>query len=345
MRPTASLRFQLAMTYAGIALLTAVLLGGILLAVLGSYYARAEDAYLQAAAAQLVADPPRSADAASLERWAQIGALGTQTRVRVYDADGEQIVDSGSPQGVDPGELVEGRRPPHGREREDLPSPLVVASRRRRGGGAGHRSLQLALSNGGYVTVTEAPASGRAALVSAAQAWTLAALLAVALAAIAGYLLSSRVSHPVAELTEAADRMHDGDLSARATVVRDDEVGRLAESFNAMAGRIESTVVALRRFVADAAHQIGTPLTALQADLELAEQVAQSGDEQRLVGRALEQTHRLEVLSRDLLRLSRIEAGEESERWDSSTSRRWLVRPPTRLLLVPSRPDSRSCST
>ncbi len=312
MRPTASLRFQLALTYAGIALLTAVLLGGILLAVLGNYYARAEDAYLQAAAAQLVADPPRSADAASLQRWAQIGALGTQTRVRVYDANGEQIVDSGSPQGVDPGELVEGRRPPHGREREDLPSPLGGGIF---GGGGtaerGHRSLQLALSNGGYVTVTEAPASGRAALVSAAQAWTLAALLAVALAAVAGYLLSSRVSHPVAELTEAADRMHDGDLSARATVVRDDEVGRLAESFNAMAGRIESTVVALRRFVADAAHQIGTPLTALQADLELAEQVAQSGDEQRLVGRALEQTHRLEALSRDLLRLSRIEAGEE----------------------------------
>ncbi len=194
---------------------------------------------------------------------------------------------------------------------EGLPSPLGGGIFG--GGGSADRSnrkLQLALSNGGFVTVSEAPASGRAALVSAAQAWTVAALLAVGLAAAAGYALSSRVSHPIAELTEAADRMHDGDLSARATVVREDEVGSLAESFNAMAGRIETTVVALRSFVADAAHQIGTPLTALQADLELAEAEARSDDERRLVKRALGQAHRLEALSTDLLRLSRIEAGE-----------------------------------
>jgi two-component system sensor histidine kinase BaeS len=309
---TASLRFQLALTYAGIALLTAALLGGILLAVLGNYYARSEQAYLQAAASRLVADPPIADDAAALQRWAQIGALGTQTRVRVYDANGNQVADSGPPQGVDPGALlIEGRPERGGHGRGDLPSPLGGGIFG--GGGAQERSnrkLQLALSNGGFVTLSEAPASGRDALVSVAQAWTVAALLAVALAALAGYLLSSRVSHPVAELTEAADRMHDGDLSARATVVREDEVGRLAESFNAMAGRIETTVVALRRFVADAAHEIGTPLTALQADLELAEQEARSDDERRLVQRALGQAHRLEALSTDLLRLSRIEAGE-----------------------------------
>ncbi len=53
-----SLRAQLSLTYAGIALLTAVLLGGILLSVLGGYYARAETAYLQAAA---IADSQRAA--------------------------------------------------------------------------------------------------------------------------------------------------------------------------------------------------------------------------------------------------------------------------------------------
>ena len=68
--------------------------------------------------------------------------------------------------------------------------------------------------------------------------------------------------------------MADGDLSARAPVDRADEVGRLGESFNQMADRMEGTVVALRRFVGDAAHEIGTPLTALRADLELAEGAA-----------------------------------------------------------------------
>jgi two-component system sensor histidine kinase TctE len=77
-----------------------------------------------------------------------------------------------------------------------------------------------------------------------------------------------------------------------------------------MAARVETTVTSLRRFVADAAHEIGTPLTALQADLELAERKATSNDERRLVGRALDQTARLAGLSNNLLQLSRLEAGE-----------------------------------
>ena len=125
---------------------------------------------------------------------------------------------------------------------------------------------------------------------SAALAWILAAALAVGLAALAGYLVAARIARPVVALTEASDRMAAGDLGARAPVAGGDEVGRLGESFNGMAARVESTVTSLRRFVADAAHEIGTPLTALQADLELAERKATSADERRLVGRALGQT-------------------------------------------------------
>ena len=104
--------------------------------------------------------------------------------------------------------------------------------------------------------------------------------------------------------------MADGDLTARAPVERADEVGRLGESFNQMADRMEGTVVALRRFVGDAAHEIGTPLTALRADLELAEGAASTDDERRLIGRALGQADRLQSLSESLLSLSRIEAGD-----------------------------------
>ncbi len=177
---------------------------------------------------------------------------------------------------------------------------------------ASSRTLGLPLTDGGRVEVSEAPASGRDALVGVAQAWLVAAVLAVALAALVGYLISARISRPIVELTGASDRMADGDLSARAEVAGDDEVGQLAESFNAMAARIETTVTALRRFVADAAHEIGTPLTALQADLELAEQAASTDDERRLVERALDQSRRLEALSGNLLQLSRIEAGESA---------------------------------
>ena len=96
-----SLRLRLALTYAGMALLTAVILGGILLAVLGNYYSRAEDDYLQAGAKLVVADPPPLTTVDDLTSWAQAAALTTQTRVRIYDADGTLVVDSGPPDRLD----------------------------------------------------------------------------------------------------------------------------------------------------------------------------------------------------------------------------------------------------
>ena len=314
-----SLRHQLAFTYAGIALLATALLGAILLTVLGGYYARAETAYLVAASQRILAEKPLSDGATQLAMWTQAQALTTQTRVRVIGADGVVIADSGSPRDVDASQILGARgapgfgRQPRGPER--LPRPLGDGLF----GGAddgstSNRALSfdVAILGGTSVTVklSEAPTSGRHVLAGVAQAWLLAAVLAVALAALAGYLLSRRISQPLVALTDASDRMAEGDLNARADVDRGDEVGRLAESFNMMADRMQITVTELRRFVADAAHQIGTPLTALQADLELAQADLSTDDERRLVDRALVQARRLEELSANLLALSRIEAGE-----------------------------------
>lgn len=308
-----TLRGNLSLTYAGIALLTAAILGAVLFSVLSGYYARSEESYLRAAAERIAGELVPIADPAAVTEWAQVAALGTQTRVRVFDASGVLVADSGSPRELDPATVVGGSRGRGPRGRDRLPDPLGEGIFRGPGaaGPPSTRTLTLQLRDGaGRITVSEPPTSGRAVLEGIAQAWLVAAALAVALAAAAGYAVSSRISKPIVALTTASNRMAEGDLSARAEVVRDDEVGTLAVSFNAMAGRIETTVSALRRFVADAAHEIGTPLTALQADLELAERVAQSDDERRLVERSLGQARRLEALSTNLLRLSRIEAGE-----------------------------------
>ena len=310
---TRSLRWRLALTYAGMALLTAAILGGILIAVLANHYTRAEDQYLTASAKLIVADPPPLTTVSDLTSWAQAAALTTQTRVQVYTRDGSLIVDSGSPNTLDAESLLGGLGYGYGhrgREFDQLPNPLGNGLFGTGGGARSSRSLTMAMGNGAYVKLSEGPASGRDALVSAVVAWILAAALAVGLAALAGWLVARRISQPVAALTEASDRMAAGDLGARAPVAGGDEVGRLGESFNGMADRVETTVTSLRRFVADAAHELGTPLTALQADLELAERKAAGDDERRLIDRALVQTGRLASLSDNLLQLSRLEAGE-----------------------------------
>ena len=310
---TRSLRWRLALTYAGMALLTAVILGGILLAVLANHYTRAEDSYLNASAKLVVADPPPLTTMQDLTSWAQAAALTTQTRVQVYSQDGTLVVDSGSPNTLDAETLLgRGDGFGHGRgsHHDGLPNPLGNGLFGTGGDARSSRSLTMDMGNGAYVKLSEGPASGRDALMSAAVAWILAAALAVGLAALAGYLVAARIARPVVALTDASDRMAAGDLGARAPVAGGDEVGRLGESFNGMAERVETTVTSLRRFVADAAHEIGTPLTALQADLELAERKATSDDERRLVDRALAQTGRLASLSDNLLQLSRLEAGE-----------------------------------
>lgn len=312
------LRAELAFTYAGIALLTAVLLGGILLLVLNAYYAKSETEYLQVAAARVLelGIPGSNSSPEDLQRWAIRAAVTAQARVRLYASDGTLAVDSGPTQDLDPGVLTGEPRVGEGRH-EGLPRPLGNGLFGGTSTATSGRTLRVSPGPGrypsSYVELSEAPASSKDVIYGVAQAWTLAAVLAVALAALAGYLLSSRISKPLAALTQASDRMAEGDLSARAPATSGHEFGRLADSFNTMAERNETTVVSLRRFVADAAHQIGTPLTALEADLELAEKAASTDDERRLVLRALGQARRLEALSQGLLRLSRIEAGDATE--------------------------------
>jgi two-component system sensor histidine kinase BaeS len=164
----------------------------------------------------------------------------------------------------------------------------------------------------GYVEISDAPAYEQVALLNVLEAWALASLFGLTVAALAGLLVASWLSRPLRTLTEATERMGAGDLAARADVDRADEIGRLAGSFNEMADRVEANVASLRRFVADAAHEIGTPLTALQADLELAEAHARTDDQRRFIGRAMEQSERLAALSSGLLRLSRLESGDRA---------------------------------
>jgi two-component system OmpR family sensor kinase len=75
-----------------------------------------------------------------------------------------------------------------------------------------------------------------------------------------------------------------------------------------MADRVEETIVTLRQFVADAAHELHTPLTALQTDLDLVAQLNQDEANATRLARAQKQAKRLQALTDNLLDLSRLEA-------------------------------------
>jgi signal transduction histidine kinase len=164
----------------------------------------------------------------------------------------------------------------------------------------------------GKVILSDGPAYGDEILNNVTNGWILAGIAAMVLAAFAGWLVSTRIATPLTELTAITSRMSQGDLSARAEVRSNDEIGTLGRSFNEMAERVEETVGTLRSFVADAAHELHTPLTALQANIELARHERNPSTRSRYLSRAQEQGQRLEALVQSLLDLSRIEAAESS---------------------------------
>lgn len=157
----------------------------------------------------------------------------------------------------------------------------------------------------GYVDVSEGPAVGTDIVAQVQQGWLIASGFAVVVAALAGWWMSLRITRPLTDLTRTSDRMAAGDLTARSTIERGDELGTLARAFNQMAGHIQTNFETLQRFVADAAHEIHTPITAVRANLELA---AEQGDSDR-IRQALAQVDSLKSLANDLLDLSRMEAG------------------------------------
>jgi two-component system sensor histidine kinase MprB len=140
-------------------------------------------------------------------------------------------------------------------------------------------------------------------------------LAGIALAAALGRMAARRVLSPLAEMTETAQLIGEtDDLSQRLTVHTDDEVGRLANRFNEMLSRLASSRDALdesvhqqRQLVADASHELRTPVTSLRTNAEvlLADTKLDEEDRQRLLADVVEQAAELSALVSDLIEVAR----------------------------------------
>jgi two-component system heavy metal sensor histidine kinase CusS len=136
--------------------------------------------------------------------------------------------------------------------------------------------------------------------------------LALLLLGGGGWWLAARTLRPVEMITQAAARINAQGLGERIPTVRsDDELARLVEVMNGMLERLERSFRQSARFSADAAHELKTPLTILQGQLEQALQEAvDSSPEQRNYGELLSEVQRLRSIIRKLLLLAQADAGQ-----------------------------------
>ena len=138
----------------------------------------------------------------------------------------------------------------------------------------------------------------------------LAALAGVALllGLAVAWLLADSLSRPLRALAATARRVGRGELGARAEVEGSREQREVASSFNAMTERLGRALESQRAFVANASHQLRTPLTGLRLRLEAASGRASDPGVREDLAAAEEETERLADLLRDLLLLAREES-------------------------------------
>jgi two-component system, OmpR family, sensor histidine kinase MprB len=136
----------------------------------------------------------------------------------------------------------------------------------------------------------------------------LIALGGIAVAATLGLAVTRAAVAPVRRLTEASERVTEtGDLSERIESRGQDELSRLASSFNTMLAALEQSTQAQRQLVADASHELRTPLTSLRTNIEVlaGNRSLPAGERERLLHDVVEQLGEMTTLIAELIELAR----------------------------------------
>ena len=256
-------------------------------------------------------------DRASLERISRQAAVSLNGLVFIIDGNGRQIASSTGgitrpPQPTDDpvarqalgGAVAQGR---HHEGRDILSTAVPIV---RNGRTVGALEVEQSLN-----AVRDQVRQDVLALIGIG-------VLALILGLGVAWILAGSIARPLRSLGEAARRRAAGDASARAPERGSREQVQVAREFNEMADRLEAVLESQRAFVADASHQLRTPLTGLRLRLEAAGVKTSDPAVARELAAAEHETERLNQLVEDLLELASSEQPAEDDRTDLTQAAR-----------------------
>lgn len=295
---------RLAIAFAAVAALTA-LLAAVLISAVWNYqfdqYVRDNLQRLSDGIAQVAAEAYPQYGGWTIQTLSAIPRFGPMrgVAVQITDETGQLIYDdSGAPgsgrarQTVpgQPGVTLEPQGPL-------VTSPVIV--------GATQVGAVRVWAFGGSAVLSERDEQFRR---GSATALMVAALVAIAFASIAGMWYATRLVRPIERITDTARQLSDGERDARTGMSGDDEIAVLGRTLDEMADAIEADRELERRLTADVAHELRTPLQAIQATVEAMQDGVLPADEERL-GTVRNETVRLARLADAILELTRLERG------------------------------------